>query len=397
MAELSSTSKVIDESLAMGLLPPQPTRLFSVGTAASVVLSGYILITAGLYITDAKKFLVYLALVAALGVGWFALVRRKVALRDALVRESGIIVVGSLVFAVIYPFFAGSPYQIHVMAMGGILALMALGLNVNIGNAGLADFGYIAYYAIGAYASALLNLSLGIDFWLCVPLAGLIAAVLSLSVSFPALRVKGHYLALVTLGFAFIVIQMITNLASLTGGTQGISGITPPNLLGHSFRSPLQIGSTTLPYQANYYYLILIVLTVAAFGCARLNNSRWGRAWAAMQADDVAAEASGLNLVKLKLIAFGTGAFFGGVAGSLYAHMIGYIDPSSFRFIESVFLLAIVVLGNFRIGGVIVAAVIFTIFPEKLRAFDDYRLLIFGVALLAIMLIRGRKMIAKSH
>ena len=116
-----------------------------------------------------------------------------------------------------------------------------------------------------------------------------------------------------------------------------------------------------------------------------------------MQADEVAAEASGLNLVKLKLMAFGTGAFFGGVAGSLYAHMIGYIDPSSFRFIESVFLLAIVVLGNFRIGGVIIAAVIFTIFPEKLRAFDDYRLLIFGVALLAIMLVRGRKMIAKSY
>ena len=193
------------------------------------------------------------------------------------------------------------------------------------------------------------------------------------------------------------MIQMITNLEGLTGGTQGLSGIRAPSLFGHGFRTPLEIGSVTLPYQANYYFLVLLCVTGAAILCARLGRSRWGRAWTAMSGDEVAAESSGLNLVKLKLLAFGTGAGLGGVAGSLYAHMIGYIDPSSFRIIESIFLLAIVVLGNFRIGGVIVAAMLFTVFPEKMRAFDDWRLLIFGMALLVIMLVRGRRLASKSY
>lgn len=377
--------------------PVVESRLLSILLTLAVLLGGYALLILGLHLSEPAMVAGYLVGIGILSFCWVKYGKNLGILQESLVRERSLLIAGIVLLALTYPFLADNPYQVHVMAMGGILALMALGLNINIGYAGLADFGYIAYYAIGAYASALFSIRFGINFWLCLPLAGMVAGVLSLLVSFPALRVKGHYLALVTLGFAFVVIQLITNLEGLTGGTQGLSGIVPPSLFGHSFRTPLQIGSITLPYQANFYFLVLFFVTGAAILCNQLSRSRWGRAWTAMHADDVAAESSGLNLVKLKLLAFGTGASLGGVAGSLYAHMIGYIDPSSFRFIESVFLLAIVVLGNFRIAGVILAAMLFTIFPEKMRAYDDWRLLIFGLALLTIMLVRGRRMASKSY
>lgn len=351
----------------------------------------------GLRITQTALILSYAAGLVVLGVGWYFLVKRFPVISRALMRERTLLSAGTLACAIAYPFFATDPYQIHVMAMGGIFALMGLGLNVTIGFAGLADFGYIAYYAIGAYASALLNVKLGLPFWICLPLAGLVAACLSLLVAFPALRVKGHYLALVTLGFSFIVIQMITNLEKLTGGTQGVFGIQSPSLFGYGFHSPLKLGVVTLPYQANFYYLALLMLVLAAIVSSRLGRTRWGRVWAAMRSDDVAAEAAGVNLTKLKLLAFGTGASFGGIAGSLYAHMIGYIDPSTFRFIESLFLLAVVAVGNWHIPGVIAAAVLFTVLPEKLRVFNEWRLFIFGFILLGVMLARGRRMISSRY
>jgi branched-chain amino acid transport system permease protein len=369
-------------------------RPFSAILATVVVVGVFAVAIVGLRITETALILTYTAAITVVGVAGYLVGRRFPMIVDALSHERKLMTVGMLLCAAIYPFFATDPYQIHVMAMAGIFALMAIGLNVTIGFAGLADFGYIAYYAIGAYASALLNVKLGIDFWLCLPLAGLIAASMSLLVGFPALRVKGHYLALVTLGFAFIVMQMITNLEKITGGTQGVFGIQSPTTFGFNFHSQIKLGFATLPYQANFYYLVLVVLGLAAVVCVRLSRSRWGRVWAAMRNDEVASEAVGLNLTQLKLLAFGTGASLGGMAGSLYAHMIGYIDPSSFRFIESIFLLAVVAVGNWRVGGVIAAAVLFTVLPEKLRAFDEWRLLIFGLILLGVMLVRGRRMIA---
>lgn len=390
------------ESVQQGHAPvsmPMPTisRPLSAVLATAIVAGVFAIAIVGLRITETALILAYTAVVAVVGAVTYLLARRFPTVAGALTHERKLMTAGMLLCAAVYPFFATDPYQVHVMAMAGIFALMALGLNVTIGFAGLADFGYIAYYAIGAYASALANVKLGINFWLCLPLAGLAAACMSLLVGFPALRVKGHYLALVTLGFAFIVMQMITNLEAVTGGTQGVFGIQSPSILGFSFHSPLNLRITTLPYQANFYYLVLIVLGVAAVVCARLSHSRWGRVWAAMRSDDVASEAVGLNLTMLKLLAFGTGASLGGMAGSLYAHMIGYIDPSTFRFIESIFLLAVVAVGNWRVGGVITAAVLFTVLPEKLRAFDEWRLLIFGLILLGVMLVRGRRMIAAAR
>lgn len=377
----------------MTALVGTPSRSTSLGIAALVLTVGFTLGTAAVRLTQTWALLGVFLLAALLGIGGIALAKRWPVLSQSLARERQFLLVGTLLCAALYPWFATDPYQVHVVAVGGIFALMAIGLNVTTGYAGLADFGYIVYYAIGAYTSALLSVKLGWNFWFALPAAGLVAAVLSIPASIPAIRVRGHYLALVTLGYSYIVIQLITNMQGLTGGTQGISGIAPPSILGHSFQSPIMAFGKTLPYQANFYYLVLVLLACAVVACGRLSTSRWGRTWAAMRLDEVAADSSGLRLPKLKLIAFATGASLGGIAGAVYAHLVGFIDPSTFRHIDSIFLLAIVAIGNWRIGGVIASALLFTILPEKLRAFEDWRLLIFGSVLLVIMLVRGRQMV----
>lgn len=370
-----------------------PSRSVSLAVAAVALAVGFTLVTAAVRLTQTWMLLGVFLLAAILGIVWVVSAKRWPVLAQSIARERRFLLVGTLLCAGLYPWFATDPYQVHVVAIAGIFALMAIGLNVTTGYAGLADFGYIVYYAIGAYTSALLSVKLGWNFWFALPAAGLMAAALSIPASIPAIRVRGHYLALVTLGYSYIVIQLITNLQSLTGGTQGVSGIPPPSILGHSFQSPIVAFGKTLPYQSNFYYLVLIILTCAVVACGRLSSSRWGRTWAAMRLDEVAADSSGLRLPKLKLIAFATGASLGGIAGAVYAHLVGFIDPSTFRHIDSIFLLAIVAIGNWRIGGVIASALLFTILPEKLRAFEDWRLLIFGSLLLVIMLLRGRQMV----
>lgn len=368
------------------------SRSASLAIAALVLAVAFTLGIAAVRLTQTWLLLGVFLLIALLAFGGVALAKRWPLLSQSLARERQFLLVGTLFCAGLYPWFATDPYQVHVVAVGGIFALMAIGLNVTTGYAGLADFGYIAYYAIGAYTSALLNVKFGWNFWFSLPTAGLMAAALSIPASIPAIRVRGHYLALVTLGYSFIVIQLITNMQSITGGTQGVSGIAPPSIFGHSFQAPITAFGKTLPYQANFYYLVLVILTCAVVACGHLSSSRWGRAWAAMRGDEVAANSSGLRLPRLKLIAFATGASLGGIAGAIYAHLVGFIDPSTFPYMDSIFLLAIVAIGNWRIGGVIASALVFTILPEKLRAFQDWRLLIFGSALLVVMLIRGRQM-----
>jgi branched-chain amino acid transport system permease protein len=377
----------------MNVAVDAPSRSASLAIAALALAVSFALVTAAVRLTQTWHLVAVFLLVAILWIGGVVLAKRWPVLSQSLVRERLFLLIGTLLCACLYPWFATDPYQVHVVAVGGIFALMAIGLNVTTGYAGLADFGYIVYYAIGAYTSALLSVKLGWNFWFALPAAGLMAAALSIPASIPAIRVRGHYLALVTLGYAYIVLQLITNLQSITGGTQGVSGIPPPSVLGHSFQAPITAFGRTLPYQANFYYLVVVILTCAVVACGRLSSSRWGRSWAAMRLDEVAAESSGLRLPRLKLIAFATGASLGGLAGAVYAHLVGFIDPTTFRHIDSIFLLAIVAIGNWRIGGVIASALLFTILPEKLRAFEDWRLLIFGSVLLVVMLVRGRQMV----
>jgi branched-chain amino acid transport system permease protein len=366
------------------------SRLLAALLAAGVLS----LVLIGMRLQEPRQVLAYLAGIAIAGGATAWLLRQRFPIVAAIGQQRKIFIYATLAGAIVAPFVLTEQYQIHVLAMAGIFALMALGLTVTIGYAGLADFGYVAYYAIGAYTSALLNVRLGVSFWLCLPASGLVAGLLSLLVAFPAIRVRGHYLALVTLGFSIIVIQLINNLTWLTGGTEGVSGIEMPVLFGWDFARPVMLGFVTLPGEANYYGLVLVVLVVAFAALDRITSSRWGRMWTAMRLDEVAAEAAGLDVMPLKLLGFVTGSCLGGFAGSLYAHMVGYIDPSSFRTMDSILLLAVVAIGNWRLPGVLAAALVFAVLPEKLRAFEEFRPLLFAITLLIIMILRGQRMIA---
>jgi len=262
-------------------------------------------------------------------------------------------------------------YYNHVLGSVGIYVIMGLGLNVVVGFAGLLDLGYVAFFAIGSYAYAFLNspkYNIHIGFWLALPIVVAIAALGGILLGIPVLRMRGDYLAIVTLGFGEIIRLFLNNLVNLTGGPQGILGIHPPSLPGIDFGSPLQ-----------FYYLILIGCVVTAFVTNRLNDSRVGRAWVAIREDEDVARAMGIDTVKYKLMAFAIGASFAGIGGSLFASRQAAIFPADFTLMVSINVLCLIIIGGMgSIPGVIAGSVALIGLPELLREFSDYRLLIFG-------------------
>jgi branched-chain amino acid transport system permease protein len=256
-------------------------------------------------------------------------------------------------------------------------------LNIVVGFAGLLDLGYVAFYAVGAYFYALLSTKAGLSFWAVLPLSAIMAAIFGILLGFPTLRLKGDYLAIVTLGFGEMIRITLNNWDSLTGGPNGILGIRGPDIFGLPFSQPY-----------HYYYLIIIIGIFTIFAVNRLNNSRIGRAWIAIREDEIAAEAMGINIVKMKLLAFALGAFFAGMAGAFFASKMKFVSPESFTFFESVIILCMVVLGGMgSILGVILGAVVLIILPESLRGFQNYRMIIFGGAMVVMMLFRPQGII----
>lgn len=291
-----------------------------------------------------------------------------------------------LAFLIILPFFLNN-YHIDVLTLAGLYAVLALGLNISVGLAGLLDLGYIAFYAIGAYTYALLSTKIGISFWLALPIGGLFAACVGFILGIITLRLRGDYLAIVTLGFIHIVHLILNNWDSLTGGPNGILGIARPSLMSFKFNQPI-----------HFYYLILTIVTITTIVITRLNNSRIGRAWIAMREDEIAAEAMGIDTTKMKCLAFSLGAFWAGLAGVFFAGKFAFVSPESFTFFESVFVLAMVVLGGMgSIPGATIGAVILIILPEALRGFASYRMLIFGAALVAMMVFRPQGLIGSPR
>lgn len=285
----------------------------------------------------------------------------------------------ALAAAVLVP-LALNRYYIDVLTQVGIYATLALGLNIVVGLAGLLNLGYIAFYAVGAYAYGLLATRVDLSFWQVLPLGGVLAAVFGVLLGFPALRLRGDYLAIVTLGFGEMIRIVLNNWDSLTGGPNGIIGIARPSLFGFIFSHPI-----------HYYYLILAVVLLTIFAVNRLNQSRLGRAWTAMRDDEVAAEATGIDLVKTKLLAFGLGATWAGLAGVFFASKMTFISPESFTFFESVLVLCMVVLGGMgSIPGVILGAAMLLILPEMMRQFALYRMLVFGAAMVGMMVMRPK-------
>jgi len=279
--------------------------------------------------------------------------------------------------------------------------MLGWGLNIVVGLAGLLDLGYVAFYAVGAYAYALLAQNFGFSFWIGLPLAGIMAAFWGVLLGFPVLRLRGDYLAIVTLAFGEIIRLVLLNWQSFTGGPNGISGIPRPSFFGlpfiegeGGFAEAFGLEFTPTHRIVFLFYLILALALVTNWVTIRLRRLPIGRAWEALREDEIACRSLGINTTNTKLTAFAMGAMFGGFAGAFFATRQGFISPESFVFMESALILAIVVLGGMGSQlGVAVAALVMIGGFELFREFQQYRMLVFGTAMVAIMIWRPRGLI----
>jgi len=285
-----------------------------------------------------------------------------------------------VVVAALLPAWVGN-YWTQILGDIGIYVMLGIGLNVVVGFAGLLDLGYVAFYAVGAYGFALTaspHFGIHIPFWVMLPLCIAMAAVCGALLGIPVLRMRGDYLAIVTLGFGEIIRILLNNLDPLTNGPRGLLRIDPPTLGGHVINSP-----------ARWYYLILAGILLSVFVADRLNHSRIGRAWIAMREDQDAAAVMGINVLKYKLLAFTIGASFAGIGGAIFASRQGSIFPENFSLMVSINVLCLIIIGGMgSIPGVILGAVVLIGLPEVLREVQHYRMLAFGALLVAMMVFR---------
>ncbi|MBC7326243.1 MAG: branched-chain amino acid ABC transporter permease, partial [Moorella sp. (in: Bacteria)] len=290
-----------------------------------------------------------------------------------------------ILFGLLLPFLlSGNNYLLHVVVMGGIYSIVALGLNFQVGSTGMVNFAPAAFYGMGAYTSAVLAVKFGLSPWLGLAGGMVMAAVLGIIFGFPALKTRGYYLSLVTIALQVIFTLMIINTDWL-GGPNGIPGIPAYKIAGYSFRKPLEILGLRLPYQANYFYLTFLILGLLALAASRLYNSRIGLAWNAIEQDEIVAATQGINLTRIKLLAFSLGAAFAGIAGALYAHYTSFIGNEDFDFSKSLVLICMVLLGGMdNVAGVTLGAILLTMIDEKLRDFADYRMLMYALILIVI-------------
>jgi len=305
-----------------------------------------------------------------------------------------------LAVAVTWPFFAGRS-SVDIATLVLIYVMLGLGLNIVVGFAGLLDLGFVGFYAVGAYTYALLYHWGGWSFWEALPFSGAMAALFGFILGFPVLRLRGDNLAIVTLGFGEMIRLLLINLNTLTGGPDGISGIPKPSVFGLEMtRRASTEGGTTfhdffgLTFQNQHmviylYMMALLLALVTLFVSTRLIRMPVGRAWEALREDEIACRSLGLNPTRIKLSAFTLGATFAGFGGAFFAARQGMVNPESFTFIESALILAIVVLGGMGSQvGVILAAILLTVLPELAREFAEYRMLMFGLVMVLMMMWR---------
>lgn len=296
-------------------------------------------------------------------------------------------------------------YFVDIATLVLIYVMLGWGLNIVVGLAGLLDLGYVAFYAVGAYSFALLATTYGWSFWACLPLAGMFAAGFGILLGYPVLRLRGDYLAIVTLGFGEIIRIVLMNWVEFSGGPNGIGKIPRPTLFGlefgrrapedRSFHSYFDIEFASEHRVIFLYFIILGLALLTNLFVLRVRKLPLGRAWEALREDEIACRSLGLNPVNIKLSAFALGAMFGGFAGSFFAARAGFVSPESFTFVESAIILAIVVLGGMGSQiGVVLAACAIVLLPEALREFSEYRMLAFGLAMVLIMIWRPRGLLA---
>lgn len=291
-----------------------------------------------------------------------------------------------MIFAIAFPFLF-STYQTNIMTTALMYVVLGLGLNIVVGLAGLLDLGYVAFYAVGAYTYALLHHNFGLGFWVVLPIGGLLAALFGIILGIPVLRLRGDYLAIVTLGFGEIIRLILENWGSFSEGPSGVSNIARPGLFGVELSLTMAI---------NYiYYIMIFFVIITVFFVNRLQDSRLGRAWIALREDEIACQSMGIDKMKTKLVAFSLGAFWAGIIGVVFAAKTTFINPASFTFLESAIILSIVVLGGMgSIIGVIIGALVLILMPEYLRALSEYRMLAFGAILVCMMIFRPQGIIS---
>ncbi|MGE0665359.1 MAG: high-affinity branched-chain amino acid ABC transporter permease LivM [Sphingomonadales bacterium] len=310
------------------------------------------------------------------------------------------------IFAALIPvLFFWDLRVIDVVTVILLYTMLGWGLNIVVGLAGLLDLGYVAFYAIGAYTYALLSVNFGFSFWVCLPLAAMASLTLGVLLGFPVLRLRGDYLAIVTLGFGEIIRVILLNWAEVTGGPNGIMQIPGPTLFGLDFKYNAAPGTgfaefLGLPYDRAYgmiflYYVIFLLALATTLFAQRMRRLPTGRAWEALREDEIACRSLGINPVTVKLSAFAIGASFAGLAGVFFATRQGLVTPESFTFIESATILAIVVLGGMGSQmGIVLAAVLLVGLPEWARDLREYRMLAFGAAMVLIMLWRPQGLLS---
>lgn len=301
---------------------------------------------------------------------------RNIFTERAIIKNSSMGLI--LLFILLFPFFS-SLYQVSIMNTALMYVMLGLGLNIVVGLGGILNLGYIAFFAMGSYSYALLNQYFGLNFWFALPIGGLLSCVFGILLSVPVLRLRGDYLAIVTLAFGEITRIVLENWGSFTGGPSGIRSIPRPKIPGLT----LNLMNTT----RLVFFIMILLSALTIIITIRLKDSRIGRALIAMREDEIACQAMGINTTKMKVTAFALGAVFAGVAGVVFAANTTFINPASFTIWESVIVLCIVVLGGMgSIPGVIFAALVLKLLPEYLRAFSSYRMLVFG-ALMVIMMV----------
>lgn len=289
-------------------------------------------------------------------------------------------------FALIFPFIFSS-YQINIMTTALMYVILGLGLNIVVGLAGLLDLGYVAFYAVGAYSYALINHHFSLGFWTVLPVGAVMGALFGILLGFPVLRLRGDYLAIVTLGFGEMIRLILENWNEFSFGPSGIAHIPRPGLFGIAM---------SLENSIIYLYFLMIAITLfTIFVVNRLQDSRIGRAWIALREDEIACQAMGIDKTKTKLTAFALGATWAGMVGVIFAAKTTFVNPASFTFLESAMILSIVVLGGMgSIVGVMIAALILILLPEYLRAFSEYRMILFGAIMVIMMVFRPQGIVA---
>ena len=385
------------------MLPALPAVVDIVGLAV-IIGAGLAALVYGLDIESDKQFVAFSLFVAAL-VATAKALGVMAALTRAFDRFRYLGYFFAFAAAVAFPFTQnGNAVWMAVFARVGVFAAAAIGLNVVVGLAGLLDLGYIAFFGIGGYASALLanavftTVHVHLNFGLVIIIGALVAAFFGVLVGAPTLRLRGDYLAIVTLGFGEIFRIVAINWRGLTQGPNGIAGIPDLKFFSFDFGAPHTVFGIVLPFQTNYYFADILLVATVMLIFARLNDSRIGRAWVAIREDELAARAMGINTVAMKLLAFAIGATLAGAAGTINAHIGGAVEPNAYQFIFSALLLSAVVLGGMgTVAGPILGAALLYGIPEKLRFVQDYRLFLFGLALILLMRFRPEGLIVSRR